>query len=295
MEDNENDIRPKGERIAKVLARAGIGSRRAVERMIEARMVKINDYVVESPATLITSVEGITVDGQKVEEPEPARLWIYHKPTGRLTTYYDPEGRPTIFEALPANMPRVISVGRLDLNTEGLLLLTNDGGLARWLELPSTGWVRTYRVRVNGRFHHKRLEEISKGVTIEGINYRKVEIELDERKEGVNQWLTIKIREGKNREVRKLLEYAGMTVTRLLRTSYGPFELKKIQRGSIEEIAKSELLINCKEFFKDQDVIIPEVKSQDKPKTKGKGWAKSKPKKNAKPKRKKQLRKKTEK
>jgi len=295
MEDDENDNRPQGERIAKVLARAGVGSRRAVERMIEARMIKIGDQVIESPATLITSVEGITVDGQKVDEPAPAKLWIYHKPTGRLTTYFDPEGRPTIFEALPANMPRVISVGRLDLNTEGLLLLTNDGGLARWLELPSTGWVRTYRVRVNGRFHHKRLEEISKGVTIEGVNYRKVEIELDERKEGVNQWLTIKIREGKNREVRKLLEYVGMTVTRLLRTSYGPFELKNLQRGSIEEVAKSELLINCKEFFKDQNVKIPEIQVQEKPKTKGKGWAKSKPKKNAKPKRKKQQRKKIEK
>ncbi|MDA7569058.1 rRNA pseudouridine synthase [Emcibacteraceae bacterium] len=295
MEDDENDNRPQGERIAKVLARAGVGSRRAVERMIEARMIKIGDQFIESPATLITSVEGITVDGQKVDEPEPAKLWIYHKPTGRLTTYFDPEGRPTIFEALPANMPRVISVGRLDLNTEGLLLLTNDGGLARWLELPSTGWVRTYRVRVNGRFHHKRLEEISKGVTIEGVNYRKVEIELDERKEGVNQWLTIKIREGKNREVRKLLEYVGMTVTRLLRTSYGPFELKNLQRGSIEEVAKSELLINCKEFFKDQNVKIPEIQVQEKPKTKGKGWAKSKPKKNAKPKRKKQQRKKIEK
>lgn len=295
MENNENDNHPKGERIAKVLARAGVGSRRAVERMIEARMIKIGDRIIESPATLITSVEGITVDGQTVDEPEPARLWIYHKPTGRLTTYFDPEGRPTIFEALPANIPRVISVGRLDLNTEGLLLLTNDGGLARWLELPSTGWVRTYRVRVNGRFHHKRLEEISKGVTIEGVNYRKVEIELDDRKEGVNQWLTIKIREGKNREVRKLLEYAGMTVTRLLRTSYGPFELKKLQRGSIEEVAKSDLLINCKEFFKNQDIKIPETIVQEKPKTKGKGWAKSKPKKNAKPKRKKQQRKKTEK
>jgi 23S rRNA pseudouridine2605 synthase len=295
MEDDENDNRPQGERIAKVLARAGVGSRRAVERMIEARMIKIGDQVIESPATLITSVEGITVDGQKVDEPAPAKLWIYHKPTGRLTTYFDPEGRPTIFEALPANMPRVISVGRLDLNTEGLLLLTNDGGLARWLELPSTGWVRTYRVRVNGRFHHKRLEEISKGVTIEGVNYRKVEIELDERKEGVNQWLTIKIREGKNREVRKLLEYVGMTVTRLLRTSYGPFELKNLQRGSIEEVAKSELLINCKEFFKDQNVKIPEIQVQEKPKTKGKGWAKNKPKKNAKPKRKKQQRKKIEK
>ena len=276
--------KPKGERIAKMLARAGVGSRRAVERMIEAGMVKINGQVVETPATLVTSVEGITVDDQTIAAPEAPRLWIYHKPTGRLTTYYDPEGRPTIFEALPANMPRVISIGRLDLNTEGLLLLTNDGGLARWLELPATGWVRTYRVRVNGRFHHKRLEEISKGVTIEGVNYRSVEVELDDRKEGVNQWLTISIKEGKNREVRKLLEYAGLSVTRLLRTSYGPFELKTLQRGSIEEVANSDLLINCKEYFKDFDVKIPDVKPVEKKQTKGAGWAKSKPKKNAKPK-----------
>ncbi len=291
-EDNEN----KGERIAKVLARAGIGSRRAVERMIEARMVKIDGQVVESPATFITSVEGITVDGQKVQKAEDTRLWIYHKPTGRLTTYHDPEGRPTIFEALPENMPRVISVGRLDLNTEGLLLLTNDGGLARWLELPSTGWVRTYRVRVNGRFHHKRLEEVSKGVTIDGVSYRSVDIKLDERKEGVNQWMTVGITEGKNREVRKLLEYAGMTVNRLIRTSYGPFELGKLQRGSVNEVAQSSLKINCQEYFKEIGVKIPEpIVTSDKPKKKGKGWAKPKPKKNVKPKRKKQFRAKKEK
>lgn len=288
MEENNDDIAPKGERIAKVLARAGVGSRRAVERMIEAGMVKINGQTIESPATLITSVDGITVDDQKVNPPEPARLWIYHKPTGRLTTYYDPEGRPTVFEALPANMPRVLSIGRLDLNTEGLLLLTNDGGLARWLELPSTGWVRTYRVRVNGRFHHKRLEEISKGVTIEGVNYRSVEIKLDERKEGVNQWLTISIKEGKNREVRKLLEYAGMTVTRLLRTSYGPFELGTMQRGSVEEVGKSEMLYKCREFFGEQEgVEIPDApKKEEKKVAKKAGWAKSKPKKNEKPRKK---------
>lgn len=284
MNDQNENKAEKGERIAKMLARAGVGSRRAVERMIEAGMVKIGGETVKSPATFITSVDDITVDGQKVNEPEAARLWIYHKPTGRLTTYYDPEGRPTIFEALPANIPRVISVGRLDLNTEGLLLLTNDGGLARWLELPSTGWVRTYRVRVNGRFHHKRLEQISKGVTIEGISYRSVDVKLDDRKEGVNQWLTIRIKEGKNREVRKLLEYAGLSVTRLLRTSYGPFELKTLQRGSIEEVGNSDLLINCKEYFKDFDVKIPEVKPEPKKQVKGSGWAKSKPKKNEKPK-----------
>lgn len=281
-DENNNDV--KGERIAKMLARAGVGSRRAVERMIAARMVKLDGIIVESPATLITSVNGISVDGQQVLPPEAPKLWIYHKPTGRLTTYHDPEGRPTIFEALPANMPRVISVGRLDLNTEGLLLLTNDGGLARYLELPSSGWVRTYRVRVNGRFHHKRLEEISKGVTIENVHYRSVEVILDERKEGVNQWLTIKIKEGKNREVRKLLEYAGLTVTRLLRTSFGPFELKELQRGSVVEVANSELLIHCKEFMEPLGVKIPDVEPSPKKQIKGTGWAKSKGKKNAKPK-----------
>lgn len=288
MKNDENlDSEEKGERIAKALARAGVGSRRAVERMIDAGMVKIDGRVIETPATFVTSVAGITVDDQKVNLPEAPKLWIYHKPTGRLTTYYDPEGRPTIFEALPANMPRVISIGRLDLNTEGLLLLTNDGGLARWLELPSTGWVRTYRVRVNGRFHHKRLEEVSKGVTIDGVQYRKVEIDLDERKEGVNQWLTIRITEGKNREVRKLLEYAGLSVTRLLRTAYGPFELKTLQRGSVQEVANSELLINCKEYFGDLGIKIPNAPEPIKPKTRGPGWAKSKPKKNVKPKSKK--------
>ena len=283
---SNEDEKPKGERIAKMLARAGVGSRRAVERMIEAGMVKIDGRKIESPATLITSVEGITVDGQKIEPADEPRLWIYHKPVGRLTTYHDPEGRPTIFEALPENMPRVISVGRLDLNTEGLLLLTNDGGLARWLELPSTGWVRTYRVRVNGRFHHKRLEEISKGVTIDSVKYRSVKIALDDRKQGANQWLTISITEGKNREVRKLLEYAGLTVSRLIRVSYGPFEIQKVQRGSVEEVAKSALHENCRDYFKDLDIETPEEKVEDKPKKKRAGWAKSKPKKNAKPKRK---------
>ena len=273
-----------GERIAKVLARSGVGSRRAVERMIDAGMVKIDGKTVQSPATLIKSVQGITVDDQKVNAPEAARLWIYHKPTGRLTTYYDPGGRPTIFEALPDNMPRVISIGRLDLNTEGLLLLTNDGGLARWLELPSTGWIRSYRVRVNGRFHHKRLEEITKGVTIDGTNYRSVDVELDERKEGVNQWLTIRIKEGKNREVRKLLEYAGLTVTRLLRTSYGPFELKTLQRGSVEEVAVSLLKQNCDGYFQTLSTEVNEYVTPEKSKSKGTGWAKTKPKKNAKPK-----------
>ena len=281
--ENETDIH-KGERIAKLLARAGVGSRRAVERMIEAGMVEINGKTVDSPATLIHSVDGITVDGEKVAPLEPTQLWLYHKPAGRLTTYYDPEGRPTIFEAMPENMPRVISVGRLDLNTEGLLLLTNDGALTRWLELPSTGWIRTYRVRVNGRFHPKRLEEITKGVTIDEVSYRSVEIELDPRKEGVNQWLTIKIKEGKNREVRKLLEYAGLTVNRLLRTSYGPFELRTLERGRVEAISNVDLTSKCKDFFKgiNPEIIIPDI--QPKKKTKGEGWAKSKPKKHIKPK-----------
>ncbi|MBL4612651.1 MAG: rRNA pseudouridine synthase, partial [Emcibacter sp.] len=180
----------KGERIAKMLARAGVGSRRAVERMIEAGMVKQDGQVISTPATLITSVEGITVDGMVVKPPEPTKIWKYHKPAGRMTTYYDPEGRPTVFEAMPENMPRVLSVGRLDLNTEGLLLLTNDGELARWLELPSTGWIRTYKVRCHGYFDREKVDEIRRGITLEDVKYRGVRININENRDKSNIWLT---------------------------------------------------------------------------------------------------------
>ncbi len=274
----------KEERIAKMLARAGVGSRRAVERMIEAGMVRQGDQVITTPATLISSVEGITVDGMEVKPPEPTKIWKYHKPAGRMTTYYDPEGRPTVFEAMPENMPRVLSVGRLDLNTEGLLLLTNDGELSRWLELPSTGWIRTYKVRCHGYFDREKVAEIRRGVTIEDVAYRGVKININESREKSNIWLTISITEGKNREVRKLLEYIGLQVTRLIRLSYGPFELGEMKRGDIQEVTTQDMLHHCSDFFQDRDVtgIMPPADvSKPRSKKSRSGWAKAKPKTNS--------------
>ncbi len=274
----------KEERIAKMLARAGVGSRRAVERMIEAGMVRQGDQVITTPATLISSVEGITVDGMEVKPPQPTRIWKYHKPAGRMTTYYDPEGRPTVFEAMPENMPRVLSVGRLDLNTEGLLLLTNDGELSRWLELPSTGWARTYKVRCHGYFDREKLAEIRRGVTIEDVAYRGVKININESREKSNIWLTISITEGKNREVRKLLEYIGLQVTRLIRLSYGPFELGEMKRGDIQEVSAQDMLHHCSDFFQGKDVtgIMPPANiSKSRSKKSRSGWAKAKPKTNS--------------
>ncbi|MCF6196751.1 MAG: rRNA pseudouridine synthase [Emcibacter sp.] len=272
----------KGERIAKMLARAGVGSRRAVERMIAAGMVKINDEVITTPATLITSIKGITVDGMVVQPPAPTKLWKYHKPAGRMTTYYDPEGRPTVFEAMPSNMPRVLSVGRLDLNTEGLLLMTNDGELARWLELPSTGWLRTYKVRCHGYFDREKVAEIRRGVTIEDVKYRGVKININENREKSNIWLTIGIKEGKNREVRKLLDYIGLQVTRLIRLSYGPFELGEIERGGLQEVTVKDMHLHCADYFKDKGISEEDSATEAKkpaPKSRT-GWAKAKPKAN---------------
>ncbi|MCF8473182.1 MAG: rRNA pseudouridine synthase [Emcibacter sp.] len=279
----DDETTPKGERIAKMLARAGVGSRRAVERMIEAGMVKQNDKVITTPATLISSVEGITVDGMVVKPPEPSKIWKYHKPAGRVTTYYDPEGRPTVFEAMPSNMPRVLAVGRLDLNTEGLLLLTNDGELARWLELPSTGWLRTYKVRCHGYFDREKVDQIRKGITIEGVKYRGVRININENREKSNIWLTIGIKEGKNREVRKLLEYTGLQVTRLIRLSYGPFELDQMARGDVSEVKLKDMKVFCADYFKDHAADLDNGSELETDKSKSKsrtGWAKSKPKTN---------------
>lgn len=279
----EPENAPKGERIAKMLARSGVGSRRAVERMIAAGMVKLDGEPITTPATLITTVKGITVDGMVVQPPEPTKIWKYHKPAGRMTTYYDPEGRPTVFEAMPENMPRVLSVGRLDLNTEGLLLLTNDGELARWLELPSTGWVRTYKVRCHGYFDREKVDEIRRGITIDDVKYRGVRININESREKSNIWLTISITEGKNREVRKLLEYIGLQVTRLIRLSYGPFEVDQMMRGDILEIPVKEMMQHCAEFFKDKGIteasLAPEAKKSPANQSRT-GWAKAKPKPN---------------
>ncbi|WP_437440828.1 pseudouridine synthase [Ruegeria arenilitoris] len=228
---------PPGDRIAKVLARAGVASRREAERMIEAGRVSVNGKAINSPALNVTAEDKITVDGKPVSEPEPSRLWLYHKPPGLVTTTRDEKGRATIFDNLPEDMPRVMSVGRLDLNSEGLLLLTNDGGIKRKLELPATGWLRKYRVRVNGRPKEEDFEPLRKGLVIEGERFQPMTVSLD-RQQGANAWLTIGLREGKNREIRRAMEDIGFAVNRLLRVSYGPFQLGSLKPGEVEEIRR---------------------------------------------------------
>ncbi len=226
---------PEGERIAKVLSRAGIASRREAERLIELGEVKVNGKVITSPALNVTAKDKITVRGEPVGQPEPPRLWLYYKPEGLVTSASDEKGRDTVFDHLPEDMPRVMSVGRLDLNSEGLLLLTNDGELKRRLELPSTGWLRKYRVRVKGNPTDPDLEPLRKGVTIEGEKFQPMEVKLD-RHQGANAWLTVGIREGRNREIRRAMSHIGLTVNRLIRTSYGPFRLNELQPGEVEEV-----------------------------------------------------------
>ena len=227
--------RPAGERIAKFLARAGVSSRRDAEAMIAAGRVALNGQAVSHPATFVAADDIVLVDGKPVSAPERTRLWRYHKPSGLVTTHRDPEGRPTVFEKLPAAIPRVISVGRLDLTSEGLLLLTNDGALARLLELPATGWIRRYRVRVYGVVDPARLAALARGTTIAGVRYGPIEAGLDSRK-GENAWLSVALREGRNREIRKVMASLDLVVTRLIRISYGPFQLGLLPRGAVEEI-----------------------------------------------------------
>ena len=238
----------QGERIAKVIARAGLGSRREAEAWIAAGRVAVNGQAIASPALNIGPRDHITVDGNPLPGRGRTRLFLYHKPRGLVTTHADPQGRDTLFRALPKHLPRVISVGRLDINTEGLLLLTNDGGLARVLELPATGWLRTYRVRARGRVGQDVLDKLKTGVTIAGIRYGPIEATLD-REQGANVWLTFAIKEGKNREVRKVLEHLGLQVNRLIRLSYGPFELGELKEGAVREIETSEL----------RDTLGPEI------------------------------------
>ena len=224
-----------GERIAKAIARAGLASRREAEEWIAAGRVAVNGAVITSPALNVAPSDRISVDGEPLPARERTRLFLYHKPRGLMTTRADPQGRPTIFQKLPANLPRLISVGRLDFNTEGLLLLTNDGALARLLELPQTGWLRRYRVRAHGSVTQEQLDGLREGIAVDGIHYGPIEAALD-RVQGTNLWLTFAIREGKHREVRNVLGHLGLVVTRLIRVSFGPFQLGELAAGAVEEV-----------------------------------------------------------
>lgn len=222
-------------RIAKVLARAGVASRREAERLIALGEVKVNGAVITSPALNVTPQDRILVYGKPLAAPDPARLWLYYKPLGLVTSAADEQGRETIYDHLPEGLPRVMPVGRLDLNSEGLLLLTNDGALKRRLELPATGWLRKYRVRVNGRPEEAQLEPLRQGIVVEGERFRPMEVELD-RQQGANAWLTVGLREGKNREIRKAMAAIGLYVNRLIRISYGPFRLGELEPGEVSEL-----------------------------------------------------------
>ncbi len=226
---------PEGERIAKVLSRAGVASRREAERIIELGEVTVNGRVITSPALNVTPADKITVRGEPVGDPEPPRLWLYYKPEGLVTSASDEKGRDTVFDHLPEDMPRVMSVGRLDLNSEGLLLLTNDGALKRRLELPSTGWLRKYRVRVKGNPTEPEIEPLRRGITVDGERFQGMEVKID-RNQGANAWLTIGLREGRNREIRRAMDHIGLTVNRLIRVSYGPFRLGELNPGDVEEV-----------------------------------------------------------
>jgi len=228
------------ERIAKRMARAGVCSRREAEAMILGRRVKVNGKLIDSPALNVSPEDVILVDNKPIASAEPTRLWLYHKAAGLMTTHKDPEGRQTVFNMLPKDMPRVISVGRLDYNSEGLLLLTNDGELARKLELPSTGWIRKYRVRAYGGITPSMLEGMKKGVNIDGVQYGSVEATVESHS-GNNHWLLVTLAEGKNREIRKIFEHYGCQVNRLIRISYGPFLLGKIAKGDIKEVTQKVL------------------------------------------------------
>lgn len=235
--DNKNEARNTntGERIAKYLAHAGVASRREAERLIEAGRIKVNGKVLNTPAFKVTSRDKILFDNKPVGAKPAPRLWRYHKPAGLVTSHKDEKGRTTVFDSLPKSLGRVISVGRLDLTSEGLLLLTNDGELARALELPSTGWVRRYRARAFGSVTQEQLDELKNGIMIDGISTGPIEAELERQQRG-NAWITVTLSEGKNREVRRALSELGLEVNRLIRTSYGPFQLAGLQKGGVEEV-----------------------------------------------------------
>ena len=254
----------KSERIAKVIARAGLCSRREAERWINDGRVRVDGKTLDSPALTVAATNIILIDGKPLPQAQETRLWRYHKPTGLVTSHSDPQGRPTVFEKLPPTMVRVISIGRLDLNSEGLLLLTNDGELARRLEMPSTGWVRRYRVRVRGTVDQNKLKSLKNGVTVAGIKYDAIEAGLDSETR-TNAWLTVALTEGKNREIRKVMEHLDLSVNRLIRLSYGPFQLGKLERGQVDEVPGK---------------VLRDQMREDGPKATGKfrgaGWAKAK-------------------
>ncbi|MCB1532768.1 MAG: rRNA pseudouridine synthase [Alphaproteobacteria bacterium] len=250
-EDNHKGAPTTSERIAKRIARAGLCSRREAERWIEAGRVVVNGEKLSSAACVVTDSDEIMVDGKALAGKSRTRLFLYHKPAGLVTSHKDEQGRATVFDKLPGHLPRVISVGRLDLNTEGLLLLTNDGELSRYLELPATGWSRKYRVRVHGRVDEKKLAALKTGITIEGIKYKSILASLDSV-QGANSWITVTLREGKNREIRRVMEHLGLQVTRLMRLSYGPFMLGKLERGAVEEVPMPVLKSQISKFFQGQ-------------------------------------------
>jgi 23S rRNA pseudouridine2605 synthase len=231
---------PEGERVAKLIARAGLCSRRDAEAWIAARRVAVDGMVLDSPAVRVRAGQRVTVDGKPVPTAEATRLFRYHKPKGVITAARDPEGRATIYDTLPEGLPRLMPVGRLDIPSEGLLLLTNDGGLKRRLELPSTGWLRRYRARAFGTVDDRRVRALAQGATVEGVAYGPVEVRVD-RVQGDNVWLTVSLREGKNREVRRVLEHVGLQVNRLIRMSYGPFQLGNLPKRSVEEVPPNVL------------------------------------------------------
>lgn len=230
---------PGGERVAKALARAGVASRRDIERLIEGGRVALNGRVLTTPAVKVAAGDRLTVDGAVVDAAEATRVFRYHKPAGLMTTHKDPKGRPTVFDALPPGLPRLISIGRLDLSSEGLLLLTNDGALSRALEMPSSGWLRRYRVRALGRIDQTKLDTLKDGITVEGVRYGAIDATLDKAKDGptgANVWITVTLTEGKNREIRRVFEALGLAVNRLVRLAYGPFALGTLEPGAVEEI-----------------------------------------------------------